>query len=115
MHRESLQFTPKPMIDSTNTAASLFNLQMLLLPLWTLSFELFPAFFPAFLQLRELEPSLQCQLSWLYQARSGGSEESHKYCKTGDEEGSWQAGREGGRLRMLHVLLGPQQSPIVNH
>jgi len=70
---------------------------MLLLPLWTLGFELFPAFFPAFLQLREPEPSLQCQLSWLDQARSEGSEENHKYFEAGDEAGSWREGREGHR------------------
>lgn len=85
------------MTDSTNAASSCLNLQMLLLPLWTLGFELFAAFFPAVLQLRELEPSLQCQRSWLDQARSRGSEENHQYWESGDEAGSWRERRERRR------------------
>lgn len=68
--------------------------------------------FPAVVQLGELEPSLQCQWSWPV---GPGAETVNSAGLAVEQGASRRGGRDRGRLQILPVLLGPQQSPIVNH
>lgn len=106
--------TPKPVADSPNAASSPFSLQTLLLPLWVLSFsQPFSLLFHC--SGAEIFPPVLAELVGAGQEQRLQGKPSY----FGSSDEAWRVGRSLLKKKLevflVFFLLGPQQSPGVNH